>query len=417
MNNLFKNGGFMKIVVPLMLFLVSDVLHARSVVPQKVYTAAQLPALLKKAKTDSLLSEERAASLLFHDLLNGYRKENNLDTIPFNDSLWLTARNHCVWMQRNKMLEHEQKSGTELFTGATMYSRYDYLVSSKRSRYVCAAENVARGGTSAAATRNSRVWDMAEWAFNTWKASPGHKANMLNPATYLHHGVYFLIDKEQGTVWTNDVYARDIVKSLAAIGHKPTEPVIEPVATNTVAVGTPKETPQEVKDTETVVPVSYEQVSAENFSPMKARKALLPQLYSGMGKKKDDVIATAALNHAKYLASVKDSCNEEKKGKSYYTGKFVEQRVKNAAKTFHKRKYRKMTYNEEIVYIEMTVAEYNEKALADRLRKKLEAGSREREKAPTHVGFGIEVKKTRDVVKIWAVRIDADAKTEDNPDF
>lgn len=414
-NDLFKNAWLMKTFVPLVLFLVSDALHARSVTPQKVYNSTQLPVLIKKAKTDTALSEERAAAMLFHDLMNGFRKENNLDTIPFNDSLWLTARNHCVWMQRNNALEHRQKSGSELFSGETMYSRYDFIVRGKNTRLVCASENIARGGVSAAGDRNSRVWDMAEWALGTWKNSADHKTNMLNPATFLHHGVSFLIDNERGTVWVADVYARDIKKSLAPVANKPA-PVIEPVENTPVVVGTPKEQPKEV--VETATPVVYEQqVSAENFSTMKTRKALLPLLYAGMGKKKEDVVALAAMNHAKYLASAKDSCTEEKKGKSYYTGKNVHSRVVNAAKTFHKNKYRKMTYNEEIVYIEMPVSEYNEKAIAARLRKTLEAGSRERDKAPTYVGYGIEVKKTRDIVKIWAVRVDADAKNEDNPDF
>ena len=80
-------------------------------------TIASLPDLLSLCKTDSVSAIERQTALHFHKLINAYRKANRLDTIAWDDDLWLSCRNHNIWMASNSVVNHVQKTGTAFFSG------------------------------------------------------------------------------------------------------------------------------------------------------------------------------------------------------------------------------------------------------------------------------------------------------------
>lgn len=356
-------------------------LEARSIATQKIYTAAQLPELLKKAKTDSSLYEERAAAKLFHKLINDYRREQKRDTLAWNDTLWLASRNHCLWMMKKTELTHHQEKGTELFTGYSPGDRYNYVVNNM-VRHSWSGENALYNFSHNYSSMKTRIKMIAEKSFLQWKESPGHNENMLNKGSAVH-GVAFVIDEEHDRTWGVDLFAR------APYGKA-------------VQVTPSKE---EFTKQETVTPADKTPAATvQKFNATKSRAKLYDLLYADRKKYKDEVIAEAAAKHARYLANTGSEGHRQEKGKVYYTGKDAKQRVRAAASGLDKIRYRKLKINESVAYMEVPAAGFNEKELAEALRTMWENDSQGTD--ASRVGVGLEVKRVKDKVKIWAVRVE-----------
>lgn len=373
----------MKYFILFCTLLAVPYVEGRSIGAQKIYTAAQLPELLKKANTDSAFYQERAAAKLFHKLINNYRRENKADTLAWNDTLWLASRNHCVWMMKYNDLTHHQKLNTELFTGDSPGDRYNYVVNGK-GRHSWSGENALYNFSNGYSTMKSRIKMMAEHSFNQWKNSPGHNQNMLNTGSAVH-GVAFVVDDENDRVWGVDLFAR-----------KPSGSYTPPK---------PRPVTEEFVQKETITPADKTQtVVTQKFNATKSRTKLLDLLYADRKNYKDEVIADAAAKHARYLANSKGEGHEQKKGKPYFTGTDPERRVKAAASGFDKIRYRRLKITESVAYVEIPVVSFNEAELANIIKSMWESDSKGTD--ATRVGVGLEVKRVKDKVKIWAVRVE-----------
>lgn len=363
----------------LIILAAAPQLEARSTAPRKIYTAAQLPELLKKAKTDSALYEERAAALLFHKLINDYRRQNKTDTLAWNDTLWLASRNHCVWMMEKNELTHHQSKGSLLYTGNSPGDRYNYVVNNK-GRHSWSGENALYNFAHNYPSMKTRIKMIAEKSFGQWRNSAGHNENMLNKSSAVH-GVAFVIDEENDRTWGVDLFSR--------------RPYGEPVPVST--------SNEEFSKQETVAektPVA----TVQKFNATKSRAKLYDLLYADRKKYKDEIIAEAAAKHARYLANTNSEGHRQEKGKVYYTGKDAKQRVRAAASGLDKIRYRKLTINESVAYMEVPAAGFDEKELAETIRTMWENDSAGTD--ATRIGVGLEVKRVKDKVKIWAVRVE-----------
>jgi uncharacterized protein YkwD len=90
---------------------------------------------------------------------NAARAAAGLPPLAHNAALTAAAQNHADWMAARGTLSHDEAGAP--FTARLAAAGY---------RWGAAGENIAEGRTSAADT------------FGDWMASPGHRANVLNPA-------------------------------------------------------------------------------------------------------------------------------------------------------------------------------------------------------------------------------------------
>ncbi len=159
----------------------------------------------------------------FVRLLNDYRASNGLDRLLVSDKLSEAAKRHCSDMAKYHFFDHYTTGGSDWFpVGSSPWHRmavcgYDYQTTK--------GENLAVGLRTAAE------------AFEGWKNSPSHNANMLSPdfkvigVAYLHaNGADF------DCYWTTDFgrYVDETAHQLdtsptTSIPSTPTNPV-QPVA-------------------------------------------------------------------------------------------------------------------------------------------------------------------------------------------
>lgn len=103
------------------------------------------------------LDSEETAVL---DLINQYRSANGLGTVSLNGALNNAARWMSDDMANNNYFSHTDSQGRDPFV---RLSDFGYTYNTWKG------ENLAAG------------IDSAQEAFDLWKGSPGHNANMLNP--------------------------------------------------------------------------------------------------------------------------------------------------------------------------------------------------------------------------------------------
>jgi uncharacterized protein YkwD len=169
----------------------------------QISKASKLKTLLNSAKYDRKQKIERIAALKFHKLINDYRKQNNLGELKWDESLWLTCRNHDIWMNANGELAHDQKKGTEQFSGEGPGDRYRYVTSGKGKCY-WSGENTLYNNQSGGHAINEIAANIAKCAFEQWKDSPPHNLNMLGP-NHRAHGVAFYLGA-YGRVYGTDLF-------------------------------------------------------------------------------------------------------------------------------------------------------------------------------------------------------------------
>jgi len=125
-------------------------------------------------------SQEQA----FLTLINNYRAQNGLGTLSLNTQL----NNSSEWMSgdmgANNYFSHTDSLGRDPFQRMAAFG-YNY--------------NTWKGENLAAGV------DTAQAAFNLWKNSPGHNANMLNP-NFKVMGIAraYTAGSTYGWYWTND---------------------------------------------------------------------------------------------------------------------------------------------------------------------------------------------------------------------
>jgi uncharacterized protein YkwD len=222
-----------KLIVQLIFVLVMIV---GNFVRAQVCNTSQIPSLLKLAEKDSIQKIERLAALKFHKIINEYRRENKLDTIAWDEAMWLTCRNHNIWMGANNVLSHDEKSGTNFFTGTEPGDRYKFTTNDKgKSQW--SGENALYNYTKSGKNINEIGSNMASIAFEQWKHSPGHNKNMLGKRHQVH-GLAFYLNKD-GRVYATDLFASNIDKSHNNSTIENTPIVIEvntltPIPTKTI---------------------------------------------------------------------------------------------------------------------------------------------------------------------------------------
>lgn len=360
-----------------------------SVGPQVIYKADQLPELLRQSKTDSVMRIERQAALEFHKLINIYRREQKTDTLQWNDTLWLASRNHCLWMNRNNLLSHGEDEGTELYSGSRPGDRYNYVVKG-RGRHSWSGENALYNWSGGTANAGQAAKTIARESFNQWKNSPGHNSNMLNPSSKVH-GVAFIINRSSGQTWGTDLFT-----------YSPGRYSYLPLAT--------KEKEKQSPASVTVVSNtgSKDQASAGEpvkLTPSKIRQQLLDGLYGKQQPLKDEVLAGAAAQHARYLSMNKAQGHTQVKGKNYYSGADPKQRVQAAAQGFDKVRYRRKNAAESVCVLEIRQDLYNRDNVIKSIQQQwLEDHPASGSAAAT--GIGIEVKRVKDMLRIYAVKVE-----------
>lgn len=148
------------------------------------------------------IKEERAIALAFHQLINDYRISNKLKTILWDDTLWLVARNHNLWMSKTQKLSHLQNVNNDFFTGKEPEERLRFV--NKQIIYNnWNGENCLYfdGFTSPIQISHENA---AKDIFELWRNSAGHNNNMLK-ASHQSHGLSVYIDNG-GRLWATDLF-------------------------------------------------------------------------------------------------------------------------------------------------------------------------------------------------------------------
>ena len=201
-------------------FIVFNVLC--NSISARIAKVSKIQKLSYAARHDHKQKTERVAALEFHKLLNAYRKQNKLRELKCDESLWLTCRNHDIWMSANNELSHDRIKGTEYFTGIEPGDRYKYVTSGK-GNCEWSGENDLYNFDHNGKTINEIAICIAKNAFQQWKDSPGQNENMPRKRHHAH-GTAFYLGKE-GIVYgadlfvsyTDDKYTRNPDQQLASI--------------------------------------------------------------------------------------------------------------------------------------------------------------------------------------------------------
>lgn len=163
----------------------------------------------------SLDGEEQA----FLSLVNNYRQQNGLNALTVSTNLNRAAH----WMSNDL--------GTNGY-----FSHTDSLGRSPYARAIDCGYPQGAGENLAAGT----AWDSAQAAFDAWKASPGHNANMLGQY-YLQIGIarVFVSGSQYGWYWTTNFGSTDDGTG----GGAPPPPTATPTNTPQPPAATPTNTP------------------------------------------------------------------------------------------------------------------------------------------------------------------------------
>lgn len=210
---------------PLTLLLVTLCI-VTNIVYAQTYTYKDIDHLLLKAEKDSIAQIERLAALEFHRLINGYRQENNLTPIEWNETIWVATVNHNSWMSNANELSHSQEENTTYFTGTRPGSRLHYAAGGNTSMS-WSGENALYNYSSSGSTKKEIAKNIARKSFIQWKNSPGHNKNMLGKS-HRSHGVAFKITKDK--VWGTDLFSRSVQQQVNP----------SPMLVNKAAVPVPK---------------------------------------------------------------------------------------------------------------------------------------------------------------------------------
>jgi uncharacterized protein YkwD len=374
----------------------------------------QLNVILKNASLDSIQKTERLAAIYFHDKINAHRVSNKVEKLGWDDTLWLTARNHNIWMTANDDLQHYEKSGTKSFTGVSPGDRYDFA-SKQKGGCSWSGENILYNYASAYSTIEKTAERIAEYSFNQWKNSPGHNENMLNPNSRVHGTAFFI--EPSGQVWATDIFARkpkyqDIVANPPAIpGEKFSSPIAVIAATSPSSPNAPANTNVAAPSTMTVAAdksknTKFVSASAKyvKLDLEETTSDLQSALYTSAGIKKSKPLSRAAQHHADYMAANQKLSHDEKKQKRKYYAGSPQQRIVKAsrgAKLFHKRS---AEFVESIAMVQADAATLDVNTLSKTILAALDKERSATTGNTTAVGFGMVIKRIKNELRIYIAR-------------
>jgi uncharacterized protein YkwD len=156
----------------------------------------------EKAADVVVQSEGKIASN-FHTLINEYRAEKLMLPLVWNDTLALAAKNHNQWMEFNNDLDHTENKKGPYFTGRDITSRINYASNMKGDLFC--GENILYFSftiDTTAVIDDSTAFRIADEAFEMWRNSPGHNANMLR--RFKLHGISF--HYADNRIWATNVF-------------------------------------------------------------------------------------------------------------------------------------------------------------------------------------------------------------------
>jgi uncharacterized protein YkwD len=187
-----------------------------------MYREGEMNDFLKGIENDKFLQLERMTSMAFHNILNEYRATEGLNTIYWDDKLWMAARNHTVYMHRTAHCSHTAAWQSQLFTGLDPENRVDFVTYDINEYDNASAENIAvfgrdfsEGARIDMNFANALTWEeMLEYAkynaqemFDMWKDSPGHNRNMLGE-DHLAHGTSIIYNENTESAYATSVFAQ-----------------------------------------------------------------------------------------------------------------------------------------------------------------------------------------------------------------
>jgi uncharacterized protein YkwD len=332
----------------------------------------RLRGVQKQAITDTVMKIERLAALKFHKLLNAYRRENKLDTLRFNDTLWLASRNHNIWMMVNNQLSHSEEKDTPSFTGEDPGDRYEFVAKDNANCSWTGENclyNFSYGSSIEKAAEN-----IARESISQWKSSPGHNANMLRER-HRQHGVAFNIGKD-GRCWGTDLFT-DGPYYRTNISSKNTTPV----------------------------PTTAVLEKRKRFVQTQAEEALKDRLYAASGQSKQHVyLEEAAKQHAAYLgANRKTLGHEEIEGKRFFTGVTPEKRFRKAAGLKSKKLLKNYVLKESVASANYHIDDFDAEQAAQEILMLLNSEQKGSGSGGL-VGFGISMKRSKNIITVIVVR-------------
>lgn len=366
--------------------------------------AESLPAVLKLTETDSVQYIERAAAFLFHEKINAYRAGKKVEKLQWDDTLWLAARNHNVWMMENNNLNHDEKAGSAFYTGASPGSRYSYVTSGK-GKTQWSGENVLYNYSAHGNNALEIAGNIAQHSFEQWQASPGHNENMLNGSSYLH-GVAFKL--EGGKVWSTDLFARKPYSKAYAVA-----PFKAPVSWKFTDVVVPNATLASI-------PVNEPVVIQKKLSTSQYEKSIREKLSLNMFGEDatvDKSLAKAAKSHLSYMVTNKTTTSDEKKGKNKFTGRTPAKRVKKAARVADFFKRMRTNVSEYVFTKQYPEADFSAEAVVSDATSKFSAEQKKQSGEIKSTGMAIQVRKVKTTYTVHIVALERrkkeKAKTEE----
>ncbi|MCO6494661.1 MAG: CAP domain-containing protein [Bacteroidetes bacterium] len=353
--------------------------------------AYDLPKVLKNIESNTILKLERQTALEFHKLINQYRKQNKLDTIAWNDILWLTAQNHNYYMVTKDVLAHEEIKGEKYFTGIDPGDRVDF-VTEKKGNLRWSGENcLMRWGTSYREVTDltQTAKDLAFACIEQWKKSPGHNANMLG-VSHKSHG--FAVILKDNLVYATDLFSYDD-------SYFPINNIENPGNSNSIIDNNvvPKKQP-------IVVDSHIEKISISKIT--KDLKKKLPERIFNENKKITLIkpFENAAQYHLSYLQANNTLSSSEVKGNKLFYGTTPSKRVGKASYGFwHFLKPKFNSIVESVALVEISEDEYNVDEVVEQLWEQLITDNALSLSDFSSFGLAVKTKKTKEGLKIYAV--------------
>ena len=354
-------------------------------VKAQVFQVSKLSSVIVQCNKDSVLKTERLAALKFHKLINKYRTKNKLDTLEWDDVLWLAARNHSVWMGTNNVLSHSEKEGTRNFTGTNPGQRYEYASSNASDNW--SGENALYNWNDEGNSIDEISSEMAQASFTQWKNSPGHDENMRAKASKSHAVAFYL--EPQGAVWATDLFSYDVVN-----GSKLSEVKQLALSENEIS----KASRFTVEKKNKVKRLSYSEI--ENIS-----NSLLSELENSNSVKQSKVMKIAASRHAEYMADSKNLTHSERKDFPGFYAVTEKNRMMKASFGMYFFQHNKIHLHESIAKVKTEIDDIDVASLAGEVISSLDT-EKKINGITLATGFGISIRQEKNQLKVYAVRLE-----------
>ena len=351
----------------------------QSLYSQQVSTVTNLPNLLNIPATDSVQKIERLAAFKFHHLINNYRLSKKLDTLAWNDTLWLISRNHSIWMSTNLKLSHGEIKGTPCYTGNSPGQRFTYA-QYNNPVIAWSGENALYNFSSKGRTINEIAENVANQSIVDWKNSPGHNSNMLDKKHQMH-GVSFCLNTN-GKVYATDLFAIYDEQSLNYLMYAHSNN-----NNNNSKIGKKTVSPKDLTLQKELMAELYE-LSEEQEKEAKRSKAA----------------EKASIRHSDYMANLQKVTHEEVNTNNYYYAKNVNKRIQKAATYTYFLLHPNLKVAESIAVIEVIASNLKLDKIAKEILLRLNTEGNMINN-PLSIGYGVSIIRFKGELKIYVTRI------------